>query len=80
MEEINNIEEINNLKKELNNLREINNIKENNLKDREIENDEELEPLTKPKSKKIRTQKQIDSFNIALQKRAEKIEQRKKKS
>ena len=40
--------------------------------------DEDLEPLTKPKSRKNRSQKQIESFNIALKKRAEKIEQRKK--
>ena len=78
MEEINNIEEINNLKKEINNLREINNSKEIHLKENEI--DDESEPLTKPKSRKIRTQKQIDAFNIALKKRAEKIEEKKKKN
>ncbi len=30
--------------------------------------DEDLEPLTKPKSRKNRSQKQIESFNIALKK------------
>ena len=55
-------------------MENLNDIKESN------DIDEESEPLTKPKSRKIRTQKQIESFNNALKKRAEKIEERKKKS
>ena len=52
----------------------------NNIKQLEdlTDIDEDLEPLTKPKSRKTRSQKQIESFNIALKKRAEKIEERKK--
>ena len=42
--------------------------------------DKDLEPLTKPKSRKNRSQKQIESFNIALKKGAEKLNKEKKKS